>query len=757
MSNSFSPPIGVALGMEGIAGGSISGRSLLVLLPSPRSKRRSHFVPIRASRDGPELDKWEQMELKFGRLLGEDPKLTLAKIRARKSNPDATFLDIEKSLNKKKNKVDDVLINIQSDVSEGQSSESPNSVNILSQKEVTKMPSGRKLSLSRPVMSKAAQATSSDEKPMLIEKKPKFYQENSADKSSNSVIDLRKPSVFQGDDSEIELKLKLKPNIYLKMRKDTSENLSNVTLLKKPGIIKAPLDSEQESVSSVDSTQASSSEIKDQNVMANEIESSSGFQHSDTDLPKSNNSVVVENGEGSVDLNSDSVSISRELGDDLDIGSQPTNQSGVGDYDVSTTSLDENSMYSGSTISSQAAILGKPQRMEPSVKKVSHATISEKDASTDDHHIYTADTRGAISSEQEEIEESDWKKLESLVNTGEKVEVELISCSGRGFVVSFGSLIGFLPYRNVGAKWKFLAFESWLRKKGLDPSLYRQDLGIVRNYDVNNPEMESSKSLDIGSTAETLQPNMKFEDLLQAYDQEKTKFLSSFIGQRIRVTVALADRSSRRIMFSGRPKEKEELVEKKRGLMARLSIGDIVKCCIKKFTYFGIFVEVEGVPALIHQSEVSWDTTLDPSSSFKMGQIVEAKVHQLDYTTDRITLSLKEITPDPLTEALESVVGDRTSLGGSLEAAQADVEWADVELLIKELQKIEEVSNVSKGRFFLSPGLAPTFQVYMAPMFDNKYKLLARYENMVQEVMVQASLDKEQMKVAILECTKRVA
>lgn len=81
-------------------------------------------------------------------------------------------------------------------------------------------------------------------------------------------------------------------------------------------------------------------------------------------------------------------------------------------------------------------------------------------------------------------------------------------------------------------------------------------------------------------------------------------------------------------------------------------------------------------------------------------QIVEAKVHQLDFSLERIFLSLKEITvrkrsinvslveisisfdiypfdifmqPDPLTEALESVVGDDDQLG-RLQAAELDAE-----------------------------------------------------------------------------------
>ncbi|OAY83788.1 30S ribosomal protein S1 [Ananas comosus] len=767
--------------MEALAACSLrgGGGAFLLRLPSPGRKRHHRpprrFPAVRASREEPELDEWDHMEIKFGRLLGEDPKLTLAKIMARKSNPDVSYFDVEKALEKKKNKLEDVIVDFSSEAK--RPSASPKSTYSSTQKEGQKMPIGRNLNLSRPTMGinlsrptmgKAMQATSPDKNQMFLQMKPNQVQGSTSNKAGNSEITLRKPSIYQGDDDEGQSTLKFKPNLFLKMRKGSSENLSNMTLLKKPEVMKVSSNSDQENVPSDGFMQASSTETEGQNEitnalnpnetsgdkinMDNEIKSSDGFPREDLDKSAIYSVADVENDgcEETVEVNSGCISESLEL------GLQPTEQSRIDDLGVSTTHSDERSKISSSTTSSQTALLGKPQRVDSSVRRIPQPTSLEKDGLNDDQRSYVADAGQVISSEEKEIDESDWKSVEHLCSSGQKVEVELISCSGRGFVVSFRSLIGFLPYRNLGAKWKFLAFESWLRKKGIDPSLYRQNLGVVGNFDVNirNPELELSETQEGGpDSVGNLETNMKFEDLLKVYDQEKTKFLSSFIGQRIRVSIVMADRNSRRIMFSGRPKEKEELVEKKRSLMARLSVGDVVQCCIKKFTYFGIFVEVEGVPALIHQSEVSWDATLDPSSSFK---IVEAKVHQLDYTLERITLSLKDIMPNPLSEVLESVIGERTSLDGTMEVAQADAEWPDVELLMQELQKIKGVDSVSKGRFFLSPGLAPTFQVYMAPMFDNKYKLLARYENQVQEIMVQASLDREQIKAAILECTKRV-
>lgn len=95
-------------------------------------------------------------------------------------------------------------------------------------------------------------------------------------------------------------------------------------------------------------------------------------------------------------------------------------------------------------------------------------------------------------------------------------------------------MVGFLPYRNLAAKWKFFAFESWLRRKGVDPSIYRQNLGIITSYNTENKNfpLNSPQYMKVDSMVEEkISSDMKLEDLLRIYDQEKIKFLSSFIGQ----------------------------------------------------------------------------------------------------------------------------------------------------------------------------------------------------------------------------------
>ncbi|XP_010676494.2 uncharacterized protein LOC104892303 isoform X2 [Beta vulgaris subsp. vulgaris] len=761
----------------------VSRPFLSPLLPFTNSRRRVSFTltkpkkfAVFASKNDPNdnnnLNQWDLMELKFGQMLGEDPKLTLAKIKGRKVNPDASYMDIEKSFYKNKGKIVEVK-------------EVP--FDVLEKPGSTKMANG--LNLVKPVPKKGIKVGGGEDFGRLPDlKRPSESVRNKMSgvtKSNVPNVILRKPSVFNEKDDEMynSSRLKIRPNLSLSMRTDSvKEKFSGMTLLKKPSASEAKESGGTNEDNVMDGSMYSG--------LVNKPESSfeSDIADEGQNPTTSGEYTLLEKPQATVPQNTEeigSTAIANVMDNMLENfidgipeseGSLISKQDGLGV--ISPTGMEHleqtDAGYSGngngmstssvgstvSQLSVESVLQGKPKRLDQSVREMSSYPIQEVMVSAYPESFDGEGVQEKLpqSHPLEETEGTAWTQVEQLFDLGDRVEVELISCSPRGFVVSFGSLIGFLPYRNLAAKWKFLAFESWLRRNGLDPSKYRQHLGIVGNDEVLNKStyFESSSVPENGQKKKfEVSPDMELEDLLKIYDQEKIQYLSSYIGQHIRVNILLADRKSRKLIFSMRPKEKEETVEKKRSLMAKLSVGDVVKCCIKKITYFGIFVEVEGVPALIHQTEVSWDGTLDTTSYLKIGQIVEAKVHQLDFALERIFLSLKEITPDPLNEALECIVGGNGCIGGS-NFSEADTEWAEVDTLFKELQAIEGVESVTNGRFFLSPGLAPTFQVYMASMFDNQYKLLARSGNKVQELMVQASLDKEEMKSAILKCTNRV-
>ncbi|WP_430409449.1 30S ribosomal protein S1 [Kordia sp.] len=87
-------------------------------------------------------------------------------------------------------------------------------------------------------------------------------------------------------------------------------------------------------------------------------------------------------------------------------------------------------------------------------------------------------------------------------------------------------------------------------------------------------------------------------------------------------------------------------------LDSELKIGDKVKGKVVVIADYGAFIEVaEGVEGLIHVSEMSWSTHLRSAQDFvKVGDEVEAVILTLDREDRKMSLGIKQMTPDPWTD-----------------------------------------------------------------------------------------------------------
>ena len=83
-----------------------------------------------------------------------------------------------------------------------------------------------------------------------------------------------------------------------------------------------------------------------------------------------------------------------------------------------------------------------------------------------------------------------------------------------------------------------------------------------------------------------------------------------------------------------------------------LKVGDHVKGKVVVIADYGAFVEVaEGVEGLVHVSEMSWSTHLRSAQDFvHVGDKVEAVVLTLDRAERKMSLGIKQLTPDPWTD-----------------------------------------------------------------------------------------------------------
>ncbi len=87
----------------------------------------------------------------------------------------------------------------------------------------------------------------------------------------------------------------------------------------------------------------------------------------------------------------------------------------------------------------------------------------------------------------------------------------------------------------------------------------------------------------------------------------------------------------------------------------KFPIGNVVKGKVVSLTNYGCFIELEpGVEGLIHVSEISWTKHIkNPSEVYNMGDEVDAKVLSIDADEKKISLGVKQLTPDPWDEIEE--------------------------------------------------------------------------------------------------------
>ena len=80
-----------------------------------------------------------------------------------------------------------------------------------------------------------------------------------------------------------------------------------------------------------------------------------------------------------------------------------------------------------------------------------------------------------------------------------------------------------------------------------------------------------------------------------------------------------------------------------------LKVGDKVKGKVILIADYGAFVEIEpGVEGLVHVSEMSWSPRLHSAQEFlKAGDEVEAQILSIDREARKISLGLKQLTPNP--------------------------------------------------------------------------------------------------------------
>ena len=259
-----------------------------------------------------------------------------------------------------------------------------------------------------------------------------------------------------------------------------------------------------------------------------------------------------------------------------------------------------------------------------------------------------------------------WENLMNKFESQEIVQGRILRRIKGGFVVDLDGVDAFLPGSQVDVKpiRDFDAFvNQTLDLKIVKVNEPRKNIVVSRRIiiekDMESKREEILKTLEKGQVRRGVVKNITdfgvfidlggVDGLLHITDLSwgrvnHPKEIVSF-DQEIDVMILDFDEEKRRISLGLKqlqPHPWENIAE-------RFPIGSKVKGNVVSLTDYGAFIEIEkGIEGLIHVSEMSWSHHVkNPAQVLKEGDTVEAVLLSIEPDERKISLGLKQLTPDP--------------------------------------------------------------------------------------------------------------
>ncbi len=136
--------------------------------------------------------------------------------------------------------------------------------------------------------------------------------------------------------------------------------------------------------------------------------------------------------------------------------------------------------------------------------------------------------------------------------------------------------------------------------------------------------------------------------------------VEQLVGQEISCRIIKLDTANEDVVVDRRSLLEEAELRERQQRFDALQEGQIVRGTVRTLTDFGAFVDLGGVDGLLHVADISWGRVNKPSDVLKTGDELEVKLLKIEPKSHRISLGLKQMSPDPWSLAVDKYkTGDR--------------------------------------------------------------------------------------------------
>ncbi len=165
-----------------------------------------------------------------------------------------------------------------------------------------------------------------------------------------------------------------------------------------------------------------------------------------------------------------------------------------------------------------------------------------------------------------------------------------------------------------------------------------------------------------------------------------------FIGKTMEVKVFRIDPAKLKAVFSHKMFLNEERQKLLSEVWEKLHVDDVVEGTVMRFTDYGAFVDIGGIDGLLHISEISWGKLKHPQEVLSIGDKINVKVLSMNEEKEKISLGLKQNTPEPW-----SVIDEKYEIGQIIEGKVVQIKeygaFIELEPGLDGLVHISEVAH----------------------------------------------------------------
>ena len=148
-------------------------------------------------------------------------------------------------------------------------------------------------------------------------------------------------------------------------------------------------------------------------------------------------------------------------------------------------------------------------------------------------------------------------------------------------------------------------------------------------------------------------------------DLRPVRNLEKLLGATFEFKIIKLNKRRGNIVLSRRVLLEEQRESMRSDTLETLAEGQVIEGIVKNLTDYGSFIDLGGIDGLLHITDMSWGRVNHPSDVLTVGEKIKVKILKYDRERERVSLGLKQITPDPWLE-VETIYPVGTKVQGKV-------------------------------------------------------------------------------------------